>query len=328
MLVFLNKIFDSSYAKFLIKLIVSLALFYYCLSLVDLNDVYSILMTTDKFLFLLCVMLVTIGTVICKSYMIWSILISKNNVALNKVVAINLAMRFYTMLLPKAAVAVIRWNKYRLISDPKYAFLLVSFEAMVALFFAALMTLVFIFIDASSLVPHWVIWVSISVLVALAAIIYIFFISINGNLFIIASKVLERILFFVNVKNLINKWKESAELLKLRKSNILSIVVLSSIVGHIAFLLGGYFLFLAMGIEVEFYVLAWIRSFVFILVSVPISLAGIGVREISFISLFGIYGYASDYIISYALLALVVQLIIGLVGMLVEVNTFFDKKSL
>ena len=86
------------------------------------------------------------------------------------------------------------------------------------------------------------------------------------------------------------------------------------------FLFGGYALFVALGELVDFSTFAWIRSAVFLLVSIPISLAGIGVRGSGFVALFGLYGLDPDSAIAYALLALSIQIGIGFIGLLTELN--------
>ena len=326
MQVFSNNTNSKSVVRFALKLIISSVLFGYCISLVNINDLYEIFLNVNAFHFVSAIGLVMIGTVFCKSYMVWKILIRREAIKFKKILAINFSMRFYTMFLPKALVALIRWNKYRIISEPKYAFVLVSFEAIVALTFASLMTFIFIIIEGNSLAPLWIMVTSIVTFLLFSIIIYVFFISMEGNLFRVFGNIACKILFFIDCKKIILKWKEAAELLGAGKKENMKIIILSSMLGHIIFLFGGYQLFLSMGIDINFIVLAWIRSFVFILVSIPISLAGIGVREVSFISLFGMYGYSNDYIVSYALLALFIQLIIGMMGMIVEINSLFNNK--
>ena len=139
------------------------------------------------------------------------------------------------------------------------------------------------------------------------------------------ERLLKRLTLTRFAARLLEKWRESVTLLNFRESTRLFPVLLIAALGHLTFLVGGYILFLAMQIEVSFTAVAWIRSAVFVLVSVPISFAGIGIRELGFISLFGLYGVDSSEIIVYALLALFLQSLIAVLGLVIETKGWLNK---
>lgn len=325
MQVFSSKIANNSWLRYFAKVLVSASLIAYCLSLVSINDVAQILKQVDfKYLFL-ALIFTLIGTVICKSYMVWHVLCKVSTVKFSSILKINLVMRFYTIILPKAMVAVIRWNKYRKVSNPSYALVLVSFDAIVALLVASLMTIIFICMDDTDLAPLWLVIAAVTVLIFLIILLGVFFLPKQNRIVtsLLAKKHKYRIIN--KLFNLYDSWEASAKQLNLTSKSTLLTVSVSSLLGHILFIFGAYFLLLSINIDFGLSSLGWIRSAVFVLVSIPISMAGVGVREVGFIALFGLYGIPADVVISYALLALLVQFAIGILGMVIEINEIFKR---
>lgn len=273
----------------------------------------------------LAFILTLLGTVVCKSYIVWHLLNKYKTIKLIEVIKINFSLRFYTMIAPKAVVAGLRWNKYRRVSDPKYAFVLLAFEALTALTIAALVTLLFLYLDGNE-----VIFIEIKVI---TAVLCGLFIATMLLLFLLPdSKVLSKIQYILlsvrvlrYLGKLLEKWRDTVRSLEVgKKQNLLPILVVG-IISHLLFLFGAYILFMSLNISIDFTTVAWIRSVVFILVSIPISFAGIGLREVGFIALFGLYGFSADDIIAYAMLALAIQFAIGLLGIFTELEYWFGN---
>lgn len=75
----------------------------------------------------------------------------------------------------------------------------------------------------------------------------------------------------------------------------------------------------ALGIEVSVLVIAWIMFAVSVLQVLPISIAGFGVREVTFVSLLGLYGVGGESALALAELSFGSQLLLGLTGWLIDV---------
>jgi len=230
------------------------------------------------------------------------------------------------MILPKAVVAGIRWNKYRVISDAKFSFVLVAFEALTALTIAAFATLLFLLVCYEDPIPYNFKLASFAICA-----LFVFFMSIlflcPGSIFI--NKTISILSYFQLTSflaEMVGKWKDTAELLNISKAKNFWTVFLISSISHFFFLIGAYYLFVALDIQIDFAAVAWIRSAVFIFVSIPISLAGIGIREVGFIALFGLYGLEPGVVLAYALLALVIQLVIGFIGIFTELGHWFSNE--
>jgi len=318
--VFSNNSTWSSWAKQLAKVLVSGSLIYYCFTLISVEEVVLVLRKVDISLLLLSFFLTILGTVLFKSLVVWRLLSGIFSMKYVAIARINFAMRFYSVVLPRPIVAGIRWNKYRVISNPKTSLVLISFEAILALAVAAIATFFFIYVDGSAVIPNWIKWSAASAGAIFSSAIVVFFLYPENKLFLSVGACFAKFRLLRPISQIIEKWRDAVGLIAFSRKSTLAPVLLFACLGHVFFLFGGYALFVAMGELIDFSTFAWIRSAVFLLVSVPISLAGIGVREIGFVSLFGLYGLDADSAIAYALLALSIQVGIGFLGLLTELN--------
>lgn len=312
----------SSWAKQIAKIFVSGGLIYYCFTLIRVEEVMLALGGVNTSLLLLSFVLTILGTVLIKSVVVWRLLSGVFSTKFTDIARINFAMRFYSVVLPRPIVAGIRWNKYRTISNPKTSLVLVSFEAILALAIAAIASLLFIYIDGSTVIPNWIRWSSALAGAIFASVLVIFFFYPENKIILGIESCLGKFRVLRPFSRIIDKWRAAVGLIDFSKRSTLAPVIFFGCLGHLFFLFGAYVLFVSLGGLIEFAALAWIRSAVFLLVSIPISLAGIGVREIGFVSLFGLYGLEADSAVAYALLALSVQVGIGFLGLLTELHSW------
>lgn len=80
---------------------------------------------------------------------------------------------------------------------------------------------------------------------------------------------------------------------------------------------------LALGLALDFSAIGWIRSFVTILTMIPISFAGLGVREGSLVVLLQPYGVAGSLAVALSLFLFAAHLAFAVAGGLVEVYRMF-----
>jgi len=79
----------------------------------------------------------------------------------------------------------------------------------------------------------------------------------------------------------------------------------------------------ALGMIVDFSTIGWIRSLMNIVIMLPISFAGLGVREASYAVLLEPYGIPGSQAVALSLFAFVVHLALAVVGGLLEIRTLF-----
>ena len=324
----MRSIVNVAWLRQALKLSLTALLVYYCLTLISIEQVIEIIKNTDSPLLFAGFLGVILGTVVCKTLIVWYSLSTLHKVKFTQLLQINFAMRFYTMILPKPIVAGIRWNKYRKISDPKNALIILIFEALFALTISAFAASLFMGLEEQSVIPTWIKETFLVICVLLTISIYVLFFHPSTGFVIKLEAMLQKQGPLSMFAKLINKWRLAAELLHLSKlKNTLTIFFLS-ILSHSVFILGAYFLLLSLHVELSFIAVAWIRSVVFILASLPISLAGLGVREVGFIALFNFYGVDSNAAVAYGLLVFAVQLAVGFLGLIVETKSWMMEKQL
>ncbi len=88
------------------------------------------------------------------------------------------------------------------------------------------------------------------------------------------------------------------------------------ILGSIFFLL----IALSMGVDIRFESLGWIRSILSLLLFLPVSISGFGVREGGLIFLFAYFGISPATAIAFSFLVFAKTLLLGLIGALLEVK--------
>jgi uncharacterized membrane protein YbhN (UPF0104 family) len=103
-------------------------------------------------------------------------------------------------------------------------------------------------------------------------------------------------------------------------------VLLWSVAGHLLFILSALVISAGLEMDVSFVDLGWMRSTVVLLTVLPITVGGIGVREASFGALLHLYGVDRSRALAFPLLLLAVQLMIGLLGAMLEAFRLFSHR--
>lgn len=79
----------------------------------------------------------------------------------------------------------------------------------------------------------------------------------------------------------------------------------------------------AVDIQLTFFVIGWISTFVTIIQLIPISIAGLGIREASYAALLNDYGISPEQAISFSITIFAVFIIVGLVGGIFELSDIY-----
>ncbi len=82
----------------------------------------------------------------------------------------------------------------------------------------------------------------------------------------------------------------------------------------------------AVGIPVSWYVLMWLYALVYILGRIPITLANLGVREVTLVGLLHIYGVEQPQALLMSMVLFFVQIFMALVGMYYQIAWSFQEK--
>ena len=136
--------------------------------------------------------------------------------------------------------------------------------------------------------------------------------KVNGN-----SSLLIR--FYDNVEKLLNT------ILKFRTLGINRLIFVFglSLIAQILGLVYSFSLARAVDIQLPFFVIGWISTFVTIIQMIPISIAGLGIREASYAVLLSNYGISPEQAISFSITIFAVSVIVGLLGGLFELSDIY-----
>ena len=92
------------------------------------------------------------------------------------------------------------------------------------------------------------------------------------------------------------------------------VVVSLGVLSHFLIIVSQYLICLSLNISLNIIEIAFARSFVALLMLMPISIGGIGVREVGFVGVLTLFGVDSEAGLALALVLLIFQLINGGIG--------------
>jgi len=112
----------------------------------------------------------------------------------------------------------------------------------------------------------------------------------------------------------------------LKKPQVFIYALLLSIVMHVLWFAVNYIIAYFLGIRISFYDISMISCMVWFITAIPVSISGIGIREISYISLLSSYGISAESATGLSLYVFSVSIIVGLLG-LPFIFTFKRKRN-
>lgn len=116
----------------------------------------------------------------------------------------------------------------------------------------------------------------------------------------------------------------SEEVSRLEGRYKLALLVLA-IVQQALIVAGAYVVIQALHADISWMAVAFVRSVVVVLMLVPVSIAGIGLRELTFFGLLPMFGVSKEAAVTASLLLLANSIVMGLVGALSELLDFMKK---
>ncbi len=100
----------------------------------------------------------------------------------------------------------------------------------------------------------------------------------------------------------------------MEKPVFLLAIILIGVICQIVGMFSHFLVLKSVGVNIHFCSLMWIFSFLSIALFIPISIGGLGVREISYVGLLGIYGISNEVALTGSLLIFTITLLNALIG--------------
>jgi hypothetical protein len=241
-----------------------------------------------------------------------------------RILKIHLASMFYNLFLPGLiSGGVIKWYKFSKYGSKSDAAAVVAFNR-----FLEILMLIFTGIIYSLPVlkegdqKHLIIiWIFLLVLIFAG-----YFLLLNQKFLNFSEKVILLSPFPKLIKNAVikifNSTKRFRELSFKENLQIFGLLFLYHSLGIVS----AYLLALSLNIQITLFDIAWIRAAVNIITMLPISFAGLGVREGSIIFLLGNYGIKPDTAMAYSLLMFFNMTLVSLSGGVIEFTNFLKGK--
>ncbi len=243
--------------------------------------------------------------------------------SVNLLFRINLAAQFYGFVLPLGAAAssIARWHKLSVINGQRaQAFAAVVLNRVLAfLTVAALGAVAWVF---DSHAERSMVFGAM-ILPILGLFVVIYGMCLSAKLLNFAQSLVDKLgPKLAPVSSRLTKITEAfncyPRLSVFEHGRLLVISVLHALVGVLAL----YILCRAVDIEVPLYTLIWVRSALTFLTFVPVSMLGLGVREVSLLYFLHPYGVADTSAVALGLLVLASTLLTTAMGGLVEAHGF------
>jgi uncharacterized protein (TIRG00374 family) len=245
--------------------------------------------------------------------------------SVNQLLSINLACDFYGLFLPGyLAGGAIRWYKLSRLDDkPSEAIAVIGFNRMVELATALALGVLFWTLDpiarTHALIPVFF----VGALLALGVLHLLVF----GNIASLDGKAIAQRLLRLNRAAVLGRkldrlFASLGRLGKLGGWN-LSCVVSVSCVTHLLGIFSAYLLAQSLSLELTVVNLGWVRTVLMVVLMLPISWSGLGVREGSLILLLRQYGVLPEEAVALSLLIFFRGALRAVVGGFVETRSLF-----
>jgi uncharacterized protein (TIRG00374 family) len=317
---------NRSHTKFFFKLLISTAILGFIFWKVPFGEIMRAIQTADIGLILMSLLLVPVMFTLNAAHT--KVLADKQimSLSLGQIIEINLTTIFYGLFLPGTiAGGVIKWYKFSESQGKKSeAFAVILFNRYYDTIILCVIGVMFCLLDNVARQNTYAISALVMTCLALGlcglmghtpkAIDYL-------------QQMLPQLPFRADViRRVLTKVTEAVKQFhNLTKTEFIKITLLIAakhIIGIITFVLFA----LAVQIELSFVNLGWIRTSIMIFMMLPISVAGLGIREGGLIIMFQLYDVAPQQAIVFSLLLLGRNIIAGLVGGLLECRRIFRDR--
>lgn len=304
-----------------VRFLIAFAILYFLFRRIPLPNVISALGSTRLDYLIVASMLTVISQLIAAYRLKLFTSVQLISLTFPQVFEINLATAFYALFLPGGNLTggVIRFYKLS-INDKKTAeaFASLILDRITATIALCVVGIVFWMFDFPADSEY--------IMIGMAAILFMLIISIplalSSERILRRSKIIDLTKVSIITSNL-RKFSETINRFRNYSSRavvfILCISVISQILGVIVY----YLLALSLKIEMPFFAMGWIRCAVLLVVMIPISISGLGLREVSLLFLLRPYGVQDDKALALSLVIFGVTTVwIGLIGGLLEMRKF------
>jgi uncharacterized membrane protein YbhN (UPF0104 family) len=311
---------DKRHLKILLKIVISCLFIGYLFFKVDVTSLAATMGSIDASLYVISTLLAVISGIIVSAKYYFLVKGTSINHSLVSLVKINFITRFYALFLPSAlGREVVRWIKVTRNKKGKAQFLaVIVFERLTFLFVLLLCGIIPLFFYKSNpaieilrlrILPI----ATIGICIVSVFILFYIFPPIRNSIKPLVYRTLQRIRRPSDANNFLGNYR-----LDNLNTNTFVLILGLSLFLQIFFIYRILILIRAASIPLSFMDVTWIGSLVLLLQTIPISFAGIGLREGAYAYLFTLFYLPPEKGVLIGILFFSQMLIIAAVGGILE----------
>jgi uncharacterized protein (TIRG00374 family) len=138
---------------------------------------------------------------------------------------------------------------------------------------------------------------------------------LSNNILDFMEKVIRKIrLFQKPILKLLNSWRESVEYYKTHKKTVLYSLSLCVPIHFLSFI-SFYVFSQSIGMQINFLEIVFAIAIMWLITALPISLGGVGVRELTLVWLLGLFGVPSDQAVSLSVMGYINNTFLTLIAL-------------
>ncbi|MBX4210352.1 flippase-like domain-containing protein [Candidatus Parcubacteria bacterium] len=302
---------------FFLKIVISLLLIYFVFSKVGSKHIYHVLVGADPRYIIVAIIISMVALFI--NTLSWKALLYYTGIKKNifSLFSLNLKGVFYSTILPGGPVTgdVIKLYKSLHLSDKKNPIVLsVIIDRAMGLVASTFLAIIGLTFTTSTFSEKKTIGLFLYLMAAGCLFFLACFIPFINDFF---SRAIRKVR-----GSFVTTLTESIQIYR-GKYKALFLSFISSTFFHILYILGAFLLARSLAIHVSVADIAWALIIINIAIFVPISIAGLGVRELGFSYLFGLLGINAAQATSLSLLLFVAGLANMALGGLLELTDHF-----
>ena len=314
----------------ILKILVSTVILVYVLYSIPLSKIVEPL-SSAKIGYILTALLIIMPVIFYLSAIQMEVLTKKQRLPIKRIaiMQINIVTGFYNLFLPGfLSGGAIKWYKLSsTVGKPTKALTSIVYNRLFNTLTTVFIGLLFWTLDVKARSNYFI---GGTLLILFLGFLSLYFLAFNRRMFQFSDLILKRSSFIPEfIKNKLAKLFEAAnEFSDLSMQNLLYILFLS-FVGHALGIVVFYLFAVSIDIDISFINLGWIRSILVLLLMLPISFSGIGVREGSLVVILNNYSVLPEKAVALSLLLLARTVFFGLIGGVIEaIQIFFSKKQI
>ena len=300
--------FNRSNINLLIKTIVSVILLIYLYSIINFSALLLVYQNSNYYFFLYsCLIIVTIELLIV--FRLKNLLnVLSTKFSIYYLLKVSLISKFYALFLPTGlGYGIVRWYKITKNTDHKFDFFILTLiEKIVFLITVILILGLSVFFLQNIIIREFQLQSLYLVPLLLGMLVMLYLIiSPNTNNWINRKKIFKRFR--------LNSFKTRWDLIL--GSFSYTLIIQTLIVLRIILL------FYSVDLSMPFLDMVFVATLVFTIQALPLSIAGIGIRELAFVSIFSLYGIEPEVGVLVGLLFFIQMIIIACIGAIIEFTT-------